>query len=44
MKPTRPHRFAKRVALGLIDVGNTKRYRQYGERKPDILAGNNSGG
>jgi len=27
MKFTRPHRFAKRVALRLIDVGNAKRYR-----------------
>jgi hypothetical protein len=26
MKRTRPHRFAKRIALGLIDVGNAKRY------------------
>src|SRR5690554_75307 len=26
MKLTRPHRFAKRVALRLIDVGNAKRW------------------
>src|SRR5690554_6423596 len=26
MKTTRPHRFAKRIALRLIDVGNAKRW------------------
>ena len=35
---TRPHRFAKRVALGLIDVGNAKRYRTDEARPPRTAA------
>jgi hypothetical protein len=32
MTNSRPHRFAKRIALGLIDVGNAKRYLQFAEQ------------